>query len=566
MRRATLLFGLCLLAGLTSLARAENEGQDDLDKATQLKVSAESMADLAEVIRLAESAMKAGLDDENKKFANELLVGTLLQRAEAVSAKIFEQGNPPLLWPQMRKLALADLEKVVAANDKQAEAYFLIGRLNSLPDGDRRRGLEALNKAVELSKDEHRQLARALVLRAQFQREEDKREQDFNQAVELAPQNAEIIRTRGLYWLARGKPDDALADLDKALELEPESAEAHEARGVALMLSQKLDEALEALNKAIELNPDSPTPLTHKARILATQNKTDEALQQIEAALKLDPHSAGALLLRARIYQQSGDLKKAKLDVEHVLRAQPGQAQALQMRALLAAGTGDYKQAIEDLKLLVKAIPDSVELHMQLALFYTANKQTDQAVAAYDEILEKDKENWLAYRGRADAYLNVGKHAEAVADYDAALKLQPKNSGLLNNLAWVLATSPDDKIRDGKRAIELAKQGCEVTEYKQAHVLSTLAAAYAESGNFDEAVKWSKKAVESGPEALKDQLSKELESYQAKKPWREEKPPEVDVPEDETAVKPDPQPDKPASDAPNKDAGDSDKDSAGEQQ
>jgi tetratricopeptide (TPR) repeat protein len=421
------------------------------------------MADLAEVIRLTESALKAGLDEENTKFANELMVGTLMQRAGAVAGKIFEQGNPPLLWPQMRKLALADLEKVVAADDKQAEAYYLIGRLSSLPDGDRRRGLEALNKAIEL-------------------------------------------------------------------------------------------------------NPDSPNAMTHKARILATQNKTEDALEQIEAALKLDPHSAGALLLRARIYQQAGDLKKAKLDVEHVLRSQPGQAQALQMRALLAAGTGDYKQAIEDMKLLVKAIPDSVELHMQLALFYTANKQTDQAVEAYNEILEKDKENWLAYRGRADAYLNVGKHAEAVADYDAALKLQPKNTGLLNNLAWVLATSPDDRLRDGKRAIELARQGCDLTEYKQAHIVSTLAAAYAEAGDFDAAVKWSKQAVELGPEALKEQLGKELESYQAKKPWREEKPPEVDVPEDETAVKPDAQPDKPAAAAPNNDAGDTDKDTGGDQE
>jgi tetratricopeptide (TPR) repeat protein len=566
MRLATLFLSLCLLGGLSTLALAENEGQDDLDRATQLKVSAESMADLAEVVRLTESALKAGLDEENAKFANELLVGTLLQRAEAVASKIFEQGNPPLLWPQMRKLALADLEKVVAANDKQAEAYYLIGRLNSLPDGDRRRGLEALNKAVELSKDEHRLLARSLVLRAQFQREEEKREQDFNQAVELAPQNAEIVRTRGLYWLARGKPEEALTDLDKAIELEPESAEAHEARGVALMMSQKFDEALEALDKAIELNADSPTAITHKARVLAAQDKTDAALEQIEAALKLDPHSAGALLLRARIYQQAGDLKKAKLDVDHVLRAQPGQAQALQMRALLAAGSGDFNRAIEDMKLLVKAIPDSVELQMQLALFYTANKQTDQAVAAYTEIIEKDKENWLAYRGRADAYLNVGKHAEAVADYDAALKLQPKNSGLLNNLAWVLATSPDDKLRNGKRAVELAKQGCEVTEYKQAHILSTLAAAYAESGNFDEAVKWSKKAVETGPEGIKSQLEKELESYQAKKAWREEKPPEVDVPEDETAGKPEAQPDKPAADPSKNGAGDVDQKPAGDKQ
>ena len=61
------------------------------------------------------------------------------------------------------------------------------------------------------------------------------------------------------------------------------------------------------------------------------------------------------------------------------------------------------------------------------------------------------------------------------------------DEGLLNNLAWVLATSPDDKLRDGKRAIELATKAAEVSNYETPHVLSTLAAAYAETGDFEKA-------------------------------------------------------------------------------
>ena len=70
----------------------------------------------------------------------------------------------------------------------------------------------------------------------------------------------------------------------------------------------------------------------------------------------------------------------------------------------------------------------------------------------------------------------------------------PEESGLLNNLAWVLATSPNDKVRDGKRSIELATKACELTEYKEAHILSTLASGYAEEGDFETAKKWSAKA------------------------------------------------------------------------
>ena len=99
-------------------------------------------------------------------------------------------------------------------------------------------------------------------------------------------------------------------------------------------------------------------------------------------------------------------------------------------------------------------------------MVYTGEQKPHQAIELYTKVLAEQPENVLAIRGRADAYLNVGKHAEAIADFEKALKLEPEDDGVLNNLAWVLATSPDDKLRDGKRAIELATKACELTEYK----------------------------------------------------------------------------------------------------
>ncbi len=153
-------------------------------------------------------------------------------------------------------------------------------------------------------------------------------------------------------------------------------------------------------------------------------------------------------------------------------------------------------------------------------------------------------------RSRGDAHLSTGDHEDAIEDYEEALDLGDQieemqasiaseieykpDDGVLNNLAWVLATSTYDDLRDGKRAIELATLACEVTEYKMPHIMSTLASGYAEEGDFDEAIKWiekglevnenrelSERVTEEEKERQKKSLEKELESYRKKIPWRE---------------------------------------------
>ena len=135
--------------------------------------------------------------------------------------------------------------------------------------------------------------------------------------------------------------------------------------------------------------------------------------------------------------------------------------------------------------------------------------------------MQQDNENRFALRGLADAQLSVGDHAKAKENYERAIEIEPEDDHVLNNLAWLLATSPEMEIRDGKRAIELGLKACELTDYKQAHILSTLAAGYAETGDFENARKWSEKAVELGKEDTIEDLKKELESYKQDKPWRE---------------------------------------------
>ena len=91
-----------------------------------------------------------------------------------------------------------------------------------------------------------------------------------------------------------------------------------------------------------------------------------------------------------------------------------------------------------------------------------------------------------------------------------------------NGLAWLLCTAPDDKVRDGKRALAGAKKACELTDHKNGGYLDTLAAAHAEVGEFDKAVEWQAKALKMGDIPIKDMDSakKRLELFKGKKPYR----------------------------------------------
>jgi tetratricopeptide (TPR) repeat protein len=427
-------------------------------------------------------------------------------------------------------LAVGDLEESVKLDSEQLDAQYLIGRLHSLPGGDRARAVAALDEAVRLSADQPGHQAKVLLLRGNLRIDPEARLDDYSRAVKLAPHSVEAIRSRGLFHLAQQHYEEAIVDLNAAIELDSKNPDFYEAKGVAQFLLKRYDDALESLNTAIELAPDSALLVANRARIFAIQGNHAKALDELGKALQLEPRSLPVLLLRARVYQQAKDMKHAMDDVNEVLRIRPGYPEGLQVHALLSAGNGKLDEAIGDLEELKDISPNNMELRLQLGMFYSAGKRPQQAVDTFTQILTDDSKNWMAYRGRADAQLSLGKQAEARSDYEAALDLSPDDPAILNNLAWILATSPDEALRNGQRAIELATKACKVTEYHQAHILSTLAAGYAETGDFSTAVHWSEEAVAVGQKDQQEQLAKELQSYHEKKPWRELTPPELEEP------------------------------------
>ena len=519
--RSSVVAVLLILVVAGGRARAQNEGQEDLDRATEVKLSAKSVNDLGEVVRLLESALKKGLDQGNTKFANSLLASTLIQRGSAVTRMLLLTSPDSAKFAEYRKTALADLEKGVQLNPEQPQALYFIARLNLIAGGDAKRAGEALRQAIDLSTEQPPLRAKALMLRASVEKDPQKKMADLDEAVRIVPDDDAVRRVRGLLRANMGKLEESLADLDKAIELAPKQLPNYEAKAMVLVRMKKYDEALISLDKAHELSPGSIRPLLQKAQIHGLQSNLDAALHELNRALAMNPNSADVLLLRAGVHRENDDLEKALADADQALKLKPKLAAAMRLRAVILTDAGKPGEAIAQLEKLRQSDPKDLLGMLQLGMLYISQDKHGQAVDAYAAVLAQIPQERLALRGRGDALLNLGKHRKAIADYETLIKLVPKDPGTLNNLAWVLATSPREKLRDGKRALELATKACELTNYRAGHILSTLAAAHAELGDFQAAVKWVEKGLEVAKESEKDPLGKELESYRAGKPWRE---------------------------------------------
>ena len=547
--------------------RAEGEGQADFDEALRVKVTAEDMRDLNKVVELLESAIEKGLDVENNDFAEEMLVETLMQRAAQLSAVI--QAAPPGRLDdgdlqKVRALAVTDLQRVAEYESAPPQAKVLLAQLLTMPGGDPKEALRLLDdvfddEAVDALPPKMR--AESLIIRGKLLAPTDpeKALADFNAAIELDATNPEHRLARADFYNSQKKYDEAVADIDAVIEQHPEVAGSYLVKATLLREQEKFDEALAALDKAAELAPAAPGIYQQRGELYRMKGDFPGAIEQFTKVLNMQPGLVLPLIHRSEAYLNNKQYDEALADIETVIKANPGLTVAHGLKAQTLASMERFPEAIEELKKLTDDEESQPEFQLQLALYHQFANQPREAIAAYSELLEKDDDNFPALRGRADAYLSVGEHAKAVADFKKALEVEPKESGMLNNYAWVLATSPDDDVRDGKLAVELATKACEATNNEESHILSTLAAAYAETGDFDKAAEWSRKAIEvfdkqrdaaiaAGNQEKVDELSKELQaeldSFEAKKPWRErqtteEKPAaEEPKPEESAAEKP----------------------------
>jgi len=265
-----------------------------------------------------------------------------------------------------------------------------------------------------------------------------------------------------------------------------------------------------------------------------------------------------AYLNRGYFYQQTKNSEKAVDDYSKAIQINPSFQSAYANRASVYNSQRRYDLSIIDCNMAIMLNPDEVDAYRNKGDAYYGKREYDKAVEAYSKAISFDTNSSWMYFVRAVAYCGKDDHPHAIKDFDRVIQLQPTNAeaysyrGLtksrngdfkggiedckkgiqldtncavaFNNLAWLLATAPKAKLRDGQKAVEYALRACKLNSWKDAYNLGTLAAAYAEIGNFDEAVKWERKCIIMGlPDKEMEQARKELRLFDQKKPYHADK-------------------------------------------
>jgi Flp pilus assembly protein TadD len=171
----------------------------------------------------------------------------------------------------------------------------------------------------------------------------------------------------------------------------------------------------------------------------------------------------------------------------------------------------------------VRLWPGVIELRCDLARAYIRQGRLAEAIESCQAALDINPDEFKAHYLLSNIYVLQGKWSEAVAENKTVLENSPKEPLVLNNLAWLLATAPDASVRNGVEAVRLAELACELSNDQVAMYVGTLAAAYAEAGRFDDAVKTAQKAIVLATAAKNEDFihknQKLLELYQLNKPF-----------------------------------------------
>jgi spermidine synthase len=299
-----------------------------------------------------------------------------------------------------------------------------------------------------------------------------------------------FLKRLGEMYSNWGESDRAAECYAEALSLNPDDAETRTSLGVVLTSQGKFSEAVEQHRQAIRIAPDSPHAYNNLGGTFARQGKLAEALTCFSEALKRDP-----------------DFADAHFNMGNALAAQ-----------------GYLDQAAEHFAAAIRLKPDFAEAYNNLGNAFLSRGRFDDAIAQYSAALRIQPDYALAQYGLGSALASQGRTREAIEHLARAVELSPDYTEALSGLAWMLATDGDARLRDGVRAVRLAERAREAAGGDNPLILDTLAAAYAETGEYERAAETARRAAElarsAGGSEWAQEIEKRAELYARGLPFR----------------------------------------------
>jgi protein O-mannosyl-transferase len=322
-----------------------------------------------------------------------------------------------------------------------------------------------------------------------------------------------------------GMVDEAIAHFQKALRLNPGNAMAHSNLAAALRKKNRIDEAITQFQEALRLKPDFAEAHLNLGSALLQKGRVDEAITHFEKALQSQPDFPEAQYNLGTALRQKGKLDEAIAHYQSALQIKPDYAEAQNNLGDSLAQKGRLDEAMAHFQKALQIKPDYADAHLNLGVLLFRQSRVDEAMDHYETALQIKPDYAAAHYNLGNALLQKGNAAEAIRQFQQALQITPSDPEVQNNLAWLLATSAEPSLRNGKQAVDLAQKANALTGGKDPLVFDTLAAAFAEVGRFGDARESVQKAIElarvAGRQDLAAQFSGELKYYQKGLPLHE---------------------------------------------
>jgi tetratricopeptide (TPR) repeat protein len=222
---------------------------------------------------------------------------------------------------------------------------------------------------------------------------------------------------------------------------------------------------------------------------------------------------------------KKGRTEEAIAHFDRALQIEPNEATVHGSLGAALLKMGRRTEAMTHLRRSLEIEPNQAPIHSTLGVVLLEDGRPDESLAHLLAAVAIDPDYGDAHYNLGNTLLRIGREKDALAEYDSALKINPGDTEALNNMAWILSTSPDPLARDGGKAVQLAERADRLTHEASPLISATLAAAYAETGRFAEAAKAAERALRlataEGNVSLSNSIRAQLELYRSDRPFRE---------------------------------------------